>query len=510
MISKLTYRIIITLVLALTGIFVFWNYTFGAGIGVSDDMVYLAVQNESFGSLVSRNLQRLGHVSRPLYAVIQVICLKLFGNNSSYYHLLKICIWCTTIWNISRFARKTISESSSFIILILGLFPFFITGLFQSSFQIGYLIAALFWSFSLIASSKGHFKSESAFILLSLLSCEIVFPLFILNFYANPIKSKKKSIAFFTPLLIYGIFRFGLTPLYQDFEGTYAFNLNLNSPLKYLEFIYTIIISVPTLLIRSISRIELQHLLLIPILGIFFLQKIEYKYSRVFLKASLIGLLISGLIFVVSGYPAQTYGHYNKMLLPVFILIIITLSHIPISKWRGTLAILTILWIISFKTQLDHFVKATEIRKTVISDLQKRLDLMELNDEIILVMAPYFLKDNYNNEHVFWLKWDFEYSLENVKNLSFPFSRRSLSNPEYIPYHNVNQLLNQKNNTSEALFFEYDQKSLKDFKRFKSINEFREFVPMLLEKEPEELIPEERWKEYLKKKVSVTLERQPS
>ena len=152
-------------------------------------------------------------------------------------------------------------------------------------------------------------------------------------------------------------------------------------------------------------------------------------------------------IFLLSGYPAVTFGHYNKMMIPTHFLGAILLSWFINKMLIRRHVILTILfsvlWTSSMIIQIDKFIDSWQIRKSVLSDCVVQLNNRDLGNEPYLIASvPFFTQNNYNNEHVFWLSWDFYYGLKffgsDKLSSAFPFCWQTLVNPGYFSKHNIN------------------------------------------------------------------------
>ena len=121
--------------------------------------------------------------------------------------------------------------------------------------------------------------------------------------------------------------------------------------------------------------------------------------------------------------------------------------------------------------QVDNFIDSWEIRKTVFADCTKKLNNVELGKEPYLIASvPYFIKRNYNNEHVFWLSWDFSSGLKlfGSEKLSsaFPFCWQTLVDSDYYFKHNINRYLTQLPENANLWYYEYNlEKSVSAFRR---------------------------------------------
>jgi hypothetical protein len=145
-------------------------------------------------------------------------------------------------------------------------------------------------------------------------------------------------------------------------------------------------------------------------------------------------------IFIISGYPAVTFGHYNKMMLPSFVLISIIISmiinNIISSKYILIPIFISFTWISSMSIQLSNFVDSWDLRVNIFNDCVNKLNTTEIGpNPFLIACVPFFTDNNYNNEEVFWLSWDFQSGLQffGAESITaFPFSWRSLFDDDKI------------------------------------------------------------------------------
>ncbi|SVC65994.1 uncharacterized protein METZ01_LOCUS318848, partial [marine metagenome] len=106
-------------------------------------------------------------------------------------------------------------------------------------------------------------------------------------------------------------------------------------------FIIAIIIEIPILFISTLNFIfRWETIIIIIFISLYFnlLRKLPNNlkikfYNRTSFNHRMFQLFFISLIscmsiFILSGYPAVTFGHYNKMMLPSFVLISIIISMI--------------------------------------------------------------------------------------------------------------------------------------------------------------------------------------
>tara|TARA_B100000315_G_scaffold222934_1_gene227322 strand:+ start:403 stop:1374 length:972 start_codon:yes stop_codon:yes gene_type:complete len=250
--------------------------------------------------------------------------------------------------------------------------------------------------------------------------------------------------------------------------------MNLRGILQSLYYFYSILFEPPLLLLMSMNKIFIWQIIPIGILVIvfyyiIFCYKISnssvIKFNKYFLFIILISLVGCLIIFIISGYPAVTFGHYNKMMLPSYLLYCIILSYLfnkyLINRYIIFPVIISLLWITSFVVQLENFTDSWQIRKKIFTDCIIKLEKINLgNDPQLIANVPFFSQRNFNNEHVFWLSWDFFSGVKlfgSEKLLSaFPFCWQTLVNPDYYPNHNINHHLTELSVNANLWYYEYN------------------------------------------------------
>ena len=115
----------------------------------------------------------------------------------------------------------------------------------------------------------------------------------------------------------------------------------------------------------------------------------------------------------------------------------------------------------SYSIKKRGYVESWRIRKEVFTDCVSKLEETSLgNKPHLIANVPFFTQRNYNNEHVFWLNWDFDKGLNlfGSEKLSsaFPFCWQTLINPDYYPHHNINHHLGELPEDANLWYYEYD------------------------------------------------------
>lgn len=484
------------------------------GFGTSDDLSLLVSADPDLKQELLNSLTRIGHSARPLYAISQTLSGFLFQDQPILYALFRLSLWFVCAYLLIRAFRGLINNDSLYFVGIVFGFPIITSSHLFNCFQTGYLLALFFWLLSLYYI-EGLYKDFGKrkelisyfFLLLSLLSCEIIFPLFLLNiglpFIGNKrtrsnfqlgsfvSNSRREIICVLSVCSIFIAHKFLVAPLFQDGYGVYGFSFSWSSFLQFGYYFFCLLVEVPLLLIEVLGSILHFPLAFISLLS-FPLCYMLYKQSKdksLKKKSSdkeiyvllLVALMGCSFIFLFSGYPAVTYGNYNKMLLPSFVLISliagIFLSFLTQRGYWWISGFILFLWVSSMYIQVQNFNESWRIRKTVLQDCVEKVGVTDLGvNPSVVANVPFFLPTNYNNEHVFWLSWDFSNGLKyfGVKKEVdfFPFCYKTLINSAYYPFHNVNFFLDVKSNDN-LWVYEYDIKN--NISSLKKLNDIEKY-----------------------------------
>ena len=194
-------------------------------------------------------------------------------------------------------------------------------------------------------------------------------------------------------------------------------------------------------------------LLVIPL--IYFIHKRnDFKIDSSRIKALLITLFACCFIFLLSNYPAVSFGLYNKMLLPTHLIYSILISIFCLQLLKSRFFIFTyiigVLWFASMEMQIVNSIRSWNEREVKLKQLAGVLNGEKPNDNFVFVEVPYFLKSNYNNEHVFALNDDFHggldlYGYPGNSRKVFPFCSKMVHEEEYFSNHNIHLVVRQNN-----------------------------------------------------------------
>jgi hypothetical protein len=445
--------------------FIFWG-----GFGTSDDLVLVSEIGTKYLEDLKYNLSRSGHISRPIYGFVQTTLLHWFGDNFIYYNLIRLLFWALFIFLAHRVFHKLIGKNELIFFLFFLMFPIFSSSQLFNSMQSGYILSMIFYLLALrsIQDEKGEFTQKRYFYfllysLLALLSCEIVFPLFVfpLLFHKKDISSKGFRMKIFLIVTfcfsIILVLKLLIGPMYQLESVIYGFSLSSHSFFQWVYYFFTISVEIPLLLIEVIPFFFSEPILLssILILPLFYYIEDERKvvFSKNLFISSISTILACSLIFLISNYPSVTYGLYNKMLLPSHLFVCLILGHICSnllnSRFSFIAFIIGILWLSSMELQVINSIRSWKLRNDVYKIIVPKLNNYVTNEKNIFVNVPFFLKSNYNNEPVFSLNDDFQGGLilngykGNSKGLML-FNSKMIRDSTYWPHHNIINVINEK------------------------------------------------------------------
>lgn len=440
------------------------------GFGTSDDLSLVAHIGSSYLTDLKYSLMRSGHISRPIYGFVQTSSLHLFGSSFVLYNVFRLTLWGLVIYLSKMVFTKLIGNKVSLLFLFFLSFPIFASSQLFNGLQTGYLLSIIFYLLALnsIQDNQGKFQREaykSYFIwsLLALLSCEIVFPLFlfpILQVWNKNGLSKGIRTLFLTTILVFVILlvlKFFIGPIYQIGPDVYGFSFSLHSVLQGVYYFFAVFVEVPLLLLEVIPFFFSEPILWLSFLAIPIVYWSKAKLTFEFDQKMLlnIGWTISScsLIFVLSDYPAVTYGLYNKMLLPSHVFVALALSIFCAvllrSKFYLVTYVIAILWLASMQMQVVNTIRSWDTRESVYHEITPILNRLETKEVSVFVEAPYFLESNYNNEPVFSLIDDFQGGLllkgftGNVSNV-FPYTSRMVLDRSYWSNHNLLNVIDSK------------------------------------------------------------------
>ena len=449
---------------------VFGPLLFLLGFGVSDDLSLVGHLAPNFWNDLGYSLSRPGHLSRPIYGLIQTSTLHLFNEHYIFYNILRISLWFAIVFHARKVFYSFFNGSSIWIFLFFMSLPIFSSAHLFNFFQMGYLLSILFYLLAIgfLKDVDGGFTRKKyvhflLFGLLAMLSCEIVFPLFIFPIaynYNGNLKEVLYSKLLRWSILIfvmYFVYKFLIGPIYQSESDIYGFAPSLHSVLQSLYYFLVILIEIPLLLLEVIPFFYSEPLLWLSFLVVPFIYLIKsqlaFNLNRRLIYSILFTLFSCSLIFVVSNYPAVSFGLYNKMMLPAHICysILIASFCLFILKTRFYIVsyVFVVLWFASMQMQTINAIRSWDQREGKLKEYAHLLNQQDPGDVYVFIEAPYFLPSNYNNEHVFSLNDDFQgglslYGYEGNSKQVYPFCLEMLERPNYWSNHNLNKVIHSK------------------------------------------------------------------
>ncbi len=420
---------------------------------------------------------------RPLSIIFRTIEFIIFKNNQLFYILFQLSVWMFSMYIIATVLKSLIGPRSFWIFLLFSSFPIFCSFIIYAPYlAIEYGFPTLFSGLSLLAFHRYSLnRNIRTYILgytssiLAILFSSIIFPLLILAVLLpflmdlnNIDKVRinifiKSLIKYLGPLLIIGIiffiFKVFVTPFFKQGDVYAVSQINTVSVIKAIYYYYAISIEPVLLLFESIRFINFSFTIVVLCFLVYFFyyllrssydnEKISVQknkrepYNRPFVFSVIICFLVCSGIFFISHQPCATYGWYNRLLMPSFILLSIIISVIVNrlldTRWLGLIMIISFLWVFSMKLQINNFIQSWELREKIFLDISEKMKVYNHNENInIIACVPFFLKSNYNNEEVFFAKEFFSAGLRIYVNSTFegnPFCWRSANDKNsYIKF----------------------------------------------------------------------------
>ena len=471
------------------------------GPGLDDELSYLVQANNdtlSLSALIGPRPERF------LYGLSQYVMAGVFKEKFFLYIIAQLSTWVITIAIINKFIKIIFDENVGRIFYLLSPHIIFASAIVYSPYKVGgYELSLLLWALhiNILMSylSKNRitlYYLSYIFLLLSLFALEYIIGLLVISIIFPVIyKMINKEeptrnlhyllVKFITPVIIvcisYFLFKVYISKLFFFTETQiYGFTpFSLKSLFQALYFFITILVEFPIMLIEVIPNLFKWKVFFLAFgvtLFYFYLlnefnkrkANINYKTNdRFYVWMFLISLVSCSSIFLFSGYPSSTFGPYNKMMLPSFLIISILVSYcfskMLTKSWMFIPTIISVLWISSMIIQVDNFVSAWKIRQLIMNDLKNQLQTVTLRENSILVAnIPYFLKQNYNNEPVTYTTRAFKSHLKLIgaeEVLAFPICYRIITDRTFYPAHNFINYLSDMNENSNYLYYEYEEGS---------------------------------------------------
>lgn len=440
------------------------------GFGTSDDVSLVAHIGPDYLQDLVYSLSRSGHISRPLYGFIQTTSLHLFGFSYILYNVFRFILWGILLLLAHIVFKKLLGDRVSLFFLFFISFPVFASSQLFNSMQMGYILSVIFYLLALrsIQELSGQFTKESyrayfLWSLLALLSCEIVFPLFvfpILQLWPKSKDYKRFKNLCVTTALVFGLIlllKFVAGPFYQIGDAIYGFSFSVHSLLQGIYYFFALLIELPLLLIEVVPFYFSEPLLWLSVLVVplvyFSRSAMEIQFDKRIFFHAILTIVSCCSIFILSDYPAVTYGLYNKMLLPSHLFVALVLSIICVlllrSKFYLCSYLIAILWFASMEMQVINSIRSWELRNKVLQEVIPVLKNIK-TEQFVFAEVPYFLPSNYNNEPVFSLIDDFQGGLKlngcqrNPENI-FPYTSKMILDSSYWYRQNMSYIILKNN-----------------------------------------------------------------
>ncbi|MCH1480085.1 MAG: hypothetical protein L7U23_08310, partial [Crocinitomicaceae bacterium] len=86
---------------------------FLGGFGTSDDLSLVAHIGTDYWQDLKYSLSRSGHVSRPIYGLIQTTTLHLFGSSYVLYNIFRLSLWAALIITANLVFKKSLGSKKT-------------------------------------------------------------------------------------------------------------------------------------------------------------------------------------------------------------------------------------------------------------------------------------------------------------------------------------------------------------------------------------------------------------
>lgn len=480
-ILKKNYRNL--LILGLIAI-VYLPYILLVGYGQGDDFFHVNFieKNPSIIENIKANLSI--SPARPVSSIILGFAHSTVGNNIAIYNLISFCLWIVSALILKNCFKVIVNKDFAKIFFIIFSFPYLCFSIFiGNTMWSGYILFIFFWSIAFYFQIKSHKRNDYFyqilylfFLIISLFTFELIISLLIINCLVPLIFkiNKVKFLINFTIILFFSLFfLFFKTYFLPNFFNVEIYGyteVNLKNFLQGIYFFYAISFENIILLLNSLKH-SLNVTSLFIFVFIFFIfrnfkKKQKLKKHFIFIIFFL-SLLSCFLIFLISGYPAVTYGHYSKTLVPAFLSLSFIISYIILYFKLNKYIVIILIFLMANSTyiQINNYADATKIKKDLIKKLSTYLEKYNVtNEDTILVNSPLFVKNNYNNEEIMFTTWDIKFRILNItkKNVNFwLISDRLINNSSYYPianFMNSNYIRNNSVKQSKLFYYEYNNK----------------------------------------------------
>lgn len=428
------------------GIFVCAIYfpLFLSGSMVQDDFGFVehAIARPNFFNLYHFLLSNL-FANRPLAPLPIAISTILIGKHYQLYVILNCLIYLTAIFITVNVIKKSVGDISALIFGILASIPVISMPTVVSPINlITASTALLYWSIALSLITSycqlgGTWKYVLSIFLYisSLLTYEITFPLGVMLALFPAIMYRDNDstsfISYFLKFIAPIIFALFIVLLWQKIIGPTFFidqsRLNINLQ-KIPEHLYSwldiFLLHLPNLFNKSFRMASLYDWFssAIAVMGLIYFytsnpsEKLNSGNRFIFLYASVLTLLAASLILILSSSASDIGGYQSRALSPTWIglafVIAAFYSYLP-RPWIRKILIVPLMAFIcfssnSFSISRDNYIDSWKTQRAIIADFIKKMQFEGvLKDAYILGNVPNYTKNNFNNELIFSVEWDF-------------------------------------------------------------------------------------------------------
>jgi len=486
---------------------VYLPYILSVGYSPGDDSFHVNFINENPSIYENVKLNLSIAPARPISGIILGFSHGIIKNNIVFYNLISLSLWIVSGLILKNIFKLLINKEFSKIFFIIFSFPYICFSIFLGNHVwSGYILFIFFWSIAFYFQvkfykdyKKIYYLLYTIFLIISFFTFELIIPLLVINFLIPLIFKidKKKFVINFIIILSFALFYlffkiYFLPSLFNTEVYGYS-EINITTFLQSIYFFYAILVENIILLLASLkySFNIFSIILFLLILLIFknFKQKQKLKNNLIFIIFFL-SLASCFLIFLISGYPAVTYGHYNKTLVPAFLCFSFLITYFFLYFRINKYFIILFIFLASNSTyiQIKNNAEATKIRNNLIEKLIFNIKKYNIEtDDIILVNSPLFVEDNYNNEEIVFTTWDIKFRIvdKTKKNINFwLISDRLITDPSYYPvanFMNSKYFRNDTNNEKRLFYLEFNEKTSK-FENFENKKEVFNKINYLKEK----------------------------
>ena len=497
--DKIDFKTIFFFLFFLIITLVYSNYILNSGHGPGDEQAFLKrFFTKGFFKYAVDGVS--GMAARAVSHILYALFFEFFNGGENIVTLIVSISWMTIVFFISLSLKRFVNKTTIFFFILICSFPFFVTTIFSSPIYVfSYAYSVLFWSISLYLILKYSEKKKNIFYFLSLFfltlgvfTIENLPSLLILSIFLPTLNELKNSnfdikkfikVSYFyvKPVLFISlfflVFKYYIATLITTEYYIYGTNIGPISIYQSLYYYFVILFEIPILLystIYNINNLKYIFLALIILILIIFIFKNDKKFIKFekknknfnlyFVNIIFLSLASGSIIFAISGFPSSSFGYFNKLMIPTFVLYSILfsmfLNFLIKKKYKVVIYPLILLWILSFNIQLDNFVEAKKIREKVLNDLTNEFNKNNISTINLIANVPLFLKNNYNNENVFNYStlipnyFNYKHNID-IKNFWLLNDRRIKKN--YQPKENLKNLINLFENNVIYYYYQYEE-----------------------------------------------------